>query len=61
MVEPVETEAEEHLDAFAGRSGRSLEGSRVDPEIAQNAPYHTPVEGSMKSAPPAIHNSPRPF
>lgn len=43
MVEPVETEAKEHLDAFADAIDQILEEAENDPEIAQNAPYTTPV------------------
>ncbi|HNC06609.1 MAG TPA: aminomethyl-transferring glycine dehydrogenase subunit GcvPB, partial [Solirubrobacterales bacterium] len=43
MVEPVETEAKEHLDAFAEAIEQILEEAESDPEIAQNAPYTTPV------------------
>ncbi len=43
MVEPVETEAKEHLDAFAEAIEQILEEAGSDPEIARNAPYTTPV------------------
>mgnify|MGYP001220319118 FL=1 len=43
MVEPVETEAKEHLDGFADAIDRILEEAESDPEIARNAPYTTPV------------------
>ena len=43
MVEPVETEGKEHLDAFAGAIEQILEEAESDPEIAGNAPYTTPV------------------
>ncbi|MCB0860280.1 MAG: aminomethyl-transferring glycine dehydrogenase subunit GcvPB [Solirubrobacterales bacterium] len=43
MVEPVETEAKEHLDAFADAIEQILEEAESDPEIARNAPYTTPV------------------
>jgi glycine dehydrogenase subunit 2 len=43
MVEPVETEAKEHLDAFAEAIEQILEEAESDPAIAQNAPYTTPV------------------
>lgn len=43
MVEPVETEAKEHLDAFAEAIEKILEEAEGDPAIAQNAPYTTPV------------------
>ncbi len=43
MVEPVETEAKEHLDAFADAIETILEEAESDPAIAQNAPYTTPV------------------
>lgn len=43
MIEPVETEAKEHLDAFADAIEKILEEAEADPGIAQNAPYTTPV------------------
>jgi glycine dehydrogenase subunit 2 len=43
MVEPVETEAKEHLDAFADAIEQILEEAESDPGIATNAPYTTPV------------------
>jgi len=43
MIEPVETEAKEHLDEFADAIEKILEEAESDPEIAQNAPYSTPV------------------
>lgn len=43
MVEPVETEAKEHLDEFADAIEKILEEAESDPGIAQNAPYTTPV------------------
>lgn len=43
MVEPVETEAKEHLDAFADAIEQILEEAESDPGIAANAPYTTPV------------------
>ncbi len=43
MIEPVETEAKEHLDAFADAIEKILEEAETDPEIARNAPYTTPV------------------
>ncbi|MDQ5894335.1 MAG: glycine dehydrogenase subunit 2 [Actinomycetota bacterium] len=43
MIEPVETEAKEHLDAFADAIEKILEEAENDPELAQNAPYTTPV------------------
>ncbi|HMT05056.1 MAG: aminomethyl-transferring glycine dehydrogenase subunit GcvPB [Solirubrobacterales bacterium] len=43
MIEPVETEAKEHLDAFADAIEKILEEAETDPGIAQNAPYTTPV------------------
>lgn len=43
MVEPVETEAKEHLDAFAEAIEKILEEAESDPAIAQSAPYTTPV------------------
>lgn len=43
MIEPVETESKEDLDAFADAIERILEEAEEDPTIAQNAPYTTPV------------------
>lgn len=43
MVEPVETEAKEDLDAFADAIEKILEEAENDPALAQNAPYTTPV------------------
>jgi len=43
MVEPVETEAKEHLDGFADAIETILEEAENDPEIAVRAPYTTPV------------------
>ncbi|MGB0119331.1 MAG: aminomethyl-transferring glycine dehydrogenase subunit GcvPB [Solirubrobacterales bacterium] len=43
MIEPVETEAKEHLDEFADAIEKILEEAELDPGIAQNAPYTTPV------------------
>jgi glycine dehydrogenase subunit 2 len=43
MVEPVETEAKEHLDGFADAIETILEEAENDPEIAIRAPYTTPV------------------
>jgi glycine dehydrogenase subunit 2 len=43
MVEPTETETKETLDAFAGAVAAILKEAAVDPEIAQGAPYSTPV------------------
>ena len=43
MVEPVETEAKETLDLFAGAIESILEEAEGDPEVALNAPYTTPV------------------
>ncbi|MBN8867242.1 MAG: aminomethyl-transferring glycine dehydrogenase subunit GcvPB [Solirubrobacterales bacterium] len=43
MVEPVETEAKEHLDAFADAIETILEEAESDPAVAQAAPYSTPV------------------
>lgn len=43
MIEPVETEAKEHLDEFADAIEKILEEAESDPEIAINAPYTTPV------------------
>ncbi len=43
MVEPTETETKETLDAFADAIAAILSEAAEDPEIAQNAPYTTPV------------------
>ncbi len=43
MVEPTETETKETLDAFAEALGEILSEAAEDHEIAQNAPYTTPV------------------
>jgi glycine dehydrogenase subunit 2 len=43
MVEPTETETRETLDAFAEAIEAILEEASEDPEIAQGAPYTTPV------------------
>jgi glycine dehydrogenase subunit 2 len=44
MIEPTETECKETLDAFADAIAEILrEAAEEGPEIAQNAPYTTPV------------------
>ena len=43
MVEPTETETKETLDRFAEVIAEILKEAREDPEIAQHAPYSTPV------------------
>jgi len=43
MVEPTETETKETLDAFAEAIAAILAEAAEDPQIAQNAPYSTPV------------------
>jgi glycine dehydrogenase subunit 2 len=43
LIEPVETEAKETLDAFAEALAEILAEAAEDPTIAQNAPYSTPV------------------
>jgi glycine dehydrogenase subunit 2 len=43
LVEPTETETKETLDAFAEAVAEILREGAVDPEIARNAPYQTPV------------------
>jgi glycine dehydrogenase subunit 2 len=43
MIEPTETETKERLDHFADVVRAILEEAAADPEIAQNAPYTTPV------------------
>jgi glycine dehydrogenase subunit 2 len=43
MIEPTETETRETLDAFAEAIEQILAEAEVSPEVAQNAPYTTPV------------------
>jgi glycine cleavage system P protein (glycine dehydrogenase) subunit 2 len=43
MVEPTETETKETLDAFAEAIGSILREAAEDPQLAQHAPYTTPV------------------
>ena len=43
MIEPTETETKESLDAFAEAIEAILAEAEEDPEIAQQAPYTTPV------------------
>jgi glycine dehydrogenase subunit 2 len=43
MVEPTETETKETLDGFAQALADILGEAEQDPQIAQNAPYTTPV------------------
>jgi glycine dehydrogenase subunit 2 len=43
LIEPTETETRETLDAFAESIAAILVEAEHDPEIAQNAPYTTPV------------------
>ena len=43
MVEPTETETKETLDAFADAVAAIITEALEDPQIAQNAPYSTPV------------------
>src|SRR5881397_2575965 len=43
MVEPTETETRETLDSFAEAVAAILAEAAEDPEIAQQAPYTTPV------------------
>ena len=43
MVEPTETETKETLDAFAEALAEILREAARDPQVAQNAPYTTPV------------------
>ena len=43
MVEPTETETRETLDGFADAIAAILEEAAEDPQVAQNAPYTTPV------------------
>jgi glycine dehydrogenase subunit 2 len=43
MIEPVETEAKEHLDDFADAIEAILEEAEDDPAVAVGAPYTTPV------------------
>jgi len=42
-VEPTETETKETLDAFADAVAAIIGEALEDPQIAQNAPYSTPV------------------
>ncbi len=43
LIEPTETETKETLDRFAAVIAEILREARADPEIAQGAPYTTPV------------------
>jgi glycine dehydrogenase subunit 2 len=43
LVEPTETETKETLDRFAEVVAEILREARENPEVAQNAPYTTPV------------------
>ena len=43
LIEPVETEAKETLDAFALAIAEIVREAQDDPTLAQNAPYSTPV------------------
>jgi glycine dehydrogenase subunit 2 len=43
LIEPVETEARETLDAFAEALAEILREAGEDPTVAQSAPYSTPV------------------
>src|SRR3954447_22625534 len=43
LVEPTETETKETLDGFADAVAAILREAEDDPQIAQNAPYTTPV------------------
>jgi glycine dehydrogenase subunit 2 len=43
LIEPTETETRETLDAFADAVVAILHEAKQDPEIAQHAPYSTPV------------------
>ena len=43
LIEPTETETKETLDAFAEAMAEILREGAIDPEIARNAPYSTPV------------------
>jgi glycine dehydrogenase subunit 2 len=43
MIEPTETETKESLDAFADAVEQILAEAEVDPELAKQAPYTTPV------------------
>jgi glycine dehydrogenase subunit 2 len=43
LIEPTETETKETLDAFADAIAAILREAKADPEIAQHAPYTTPV------------------
>ncbi|CAB4872485.1 unannotated protein [freshwater metagenome] len=43
LIEPTETETKETMDAFAQALAEIVREAHVDPSIAQNAPYTTPV------------------
>jgi len=43
MIEPTETENKQTLDAFVSAMKAIAKEAREDPELLQNAPYHTPV------------------
>lgn len=43
LIEPTETETRETLDAFVEIVAEILAEAATSPEIAQNAPYTTPV------------------
>jgi glycine dehydrogenase subunit 2 len=43
LIEPTETETKETLDRFAEIIAEILREAREDPQVAQNAPYTTPV------------------
>jgi glycine dehydrogenase subunit 2 len=43
LIEPTETETKETLDRFAEVVAEILREAQENPEVAQNAPYTTPV------------------
>ena len=60
MVEPTETETKETLDAFADVIAEILAEAAENPEIAQHAPYSTPVrrlDEAMAAKRPVIRQS----
>lgn len=43
MIEPVETESKETLDAFIAIMRKIAEEAKNDPELVKTAPHHTPI------------------
>jgi len=43
MIEPTETESKATLDRFVDALTAIAEEARIDPELLQTAPHHTPV------------------